>query len=83
MNLEMRLNNPILIFLYNLALLLFGYAIGIHWHAAPTVALGLAFSGVALMMLHEMLTAILWFRGTATCVENEELHEVPIPTRHS
>jgi hypothetical protein len=68
MKLEMTLGNPILIFIYGLALLLFGCAIGIHWHATPAVAVGLALLGAALMVLHEMFTAILWFWITAACV---------------
>jgi hypothetical protein len=52
MSLEMRLGKPILIFLYSLALLLFGWAIGIHWHTIPAVAVGLALSEAALMVLH-------------------------------
>lgn len=65
---EMRLGNPFLIFLYSLALLLFGCAIGIHWHAMPAVAIALSLAGAALTVLHEMITAILWFGVTAACV---------------
>jgi hypothetical protein len=61
MKMEMRLANPILIFIYSLSLLLLGSAVGIFWHAAPSVAVGLAIAGASLMILHDTLTSLIWF----------------------
>jgi hypothetical protein len=58
---DMQLANPLPIFIYSLSLLLLGYAIGIYWHAAPSVAVGLAIAGASLMVLHDTLTSLLWF----------------------
>jgi hypothetical protein len=61
MKMEMQLANPLLIFIYSLSLLLVGCAGGIYWHAAPSVAVGLAIAGASLMVLHDTLTSLIWF----------------------
>lgn len=68
MEMQMRLGDPLLIFIYSMSLLLFGCAIGIFWHATPSVTNGLAIAGAALMVLHDTLTSLIWF-GIATVWE--------------
>ncbi len=64
----MNLGDPLVIFVYSVSLLLFGCAIGIHWHSSPGAAVGLAFVGAALMVLHDTLTSLIWFLIAATWV---------------
>ncbi|MGA7159234.1 MAG: hypothetical protein WBY53_20480 [Acidobacteriaceae bacterium] len=59
--LEMQLANPLLIFIYSLSIFLFGCAIGIHWHSSTGTAVGLAFAGAALMVLHDTISSLIWF----------------------
>jgi len=61
MKMEMQLANPLLVFIYSLSLLLVGCAVGIYWHAAPSVAVGLAVAGSSFMVLHDTLTSLIWF----------------------
>jgi len=61
MKMEMKLANPLLIFIYSLSLLLLGIAGGIYWHPTPSVAVGLAAVGGLLMVLHDTLTSLIWF----------------------
>jgi hypothetical protein len=39
MKMEIRFGNPVLIFLYSSALLLFGCAIGMYWLKTPLIAI--------------------------------------------
>lgn len=61
MKLYASLGNPFLIFLYSLAILLFGCAVGLHWKATPGGALCLAGLGALLMVIHDMAMGVLWF----------------------
>jgi hypothetical protein len=48
MQIQMRLGNPVLIFIHSAALLLQGWAIGIRWGNSPAAAVWIALLGVAL-----------------------------------
>jgi uncharacterized membrane protein YhhN len=61
MKMEMQLANPLLVFIYSLSLLVLGCAVGIYWHATPSIAVGLAIAGASLMVLHDTLTSLIWF----------------------
>ena len=65
MKLEMQSGNLLLVFIYSLALLLIGCAIGLHWHGSPSIAICAAILGAALFVLHELLTVLVWFAATA------------------
>lgn len=68
MGMHVRLGNPLLIFVYSLSILLLGCAIGLYWKAAPGMALCLALIGALLMVIHDLVTGILWFSVTAKMV---------------
>jgi hypothetical protein len=55
---EVTAGDPILIFLYSLALLILGCAIGIRWGATWS-ALRVAFIGAALMIIHDWILAVI------------------------
>lgn len=57
----MQLGNPALIFIYNLVLLLFGCAIGIHWNSKPGTAVLVAICGALLMVIHDLLEGFILF----------------------
>jgi hypothetical protein len=59
MKMQIRLGHPILIFIYNSALLLFGCAVGIRWAKAPSVSIKIAIFGAVLMVIHDALMALL------------------------
>lgn len=65
MKMQITFGNSLLIFIYSLFLLLFGCAIGMHWHGSPATALCLTLLGAALWVSHELLTVLLWFGATA------------------
>ena len=62
---QVRLANPVLVFISSIALLLFGCAIGIHWRKTPSVAVWIAVCGALLMVVHDLLAALVWFGITA------------------
>lgn len=62
------LGNPILIFLWSLALLLLGCAIGLHWKSTPDTAYWLATLGGLLMVIHDLAMGILWFAVTTKLI---------------
>jgi hypothetical protein len=61
MGMRVTLGNPFLIFIYSLALLLIGCAIGIHWRTSPCVAVCLALLGALLTVIHDTATGFLFF----------------------
>jgi multisubunit Na+/H+ antiporter MnhB subunit len=65
MKITASLGNPFLIFIYSLAILLLGCAIGLHWKASPGLALCLSAPGALLMVIHDMAMGVLWFWITA------------------
>jgi len=72
MRMEMRFGNPVLIFLYSLALLLIGCAAGIWWHRSPSMAVSMALLGAVLMVIHDALTALLMFLGAAVWIRPDK-----------
>jgi hypothetical protein len=63
MKVRVTAGDPILIFIYSLALLILGGAIGIRW-GATWGALRVALIGAALMIVHDwILTVILLWRA--------------------
>ena len=73
MQMSVTLGNPILLFLYSLAILLFGCAIGLHWEATPGVASCLAALGALLMVIHDLATGAVWFWVIAKAASNLDL----------
>ncbi len=65
MKMQITSGNLLLVFIYSLFMLLFGCAIGMHWHGSPATVLCLAILGAALWVLHELITVLLWFGVTA------------------
>lgn len=65
---SVTLANPFLIFLWSLAILLLGCAIGLHWKGTPGTALCVAAIGAVLMVIHDMAMGVLWFVVTAKMV---------------
>lgn len=63
--LTVTLANPLLIFVWSLAMLLLGCAIGLHWRTTPGMALCIAALGAALMVLHDLGMSLVWFTVTA------------------
>lgn len=65
MKMTATLGNPFLVFLYSLAILMFGCAIGVHWKATPCLAFCMTTIGAVLMVIHDLATGILGFWITA------------------
>lgn len=61
MKMQMTSGNLLLVFIHSLFMLLFGCAIGMHWHGAPATVLCLTILGAALWAFHELITVLLWF----------------------
>ena len=76
MQMSVTLGNPFLMFLYSLATLLLGCAIGLHWEAAPGMALCLATLGALLMVIHDLATGAVRFWIIAKTVSNTH-HDTP------
>jgi len=53
-NIRISLGNPVLIFVYSVALLLIGCAIGMHWYQSRASAIWIAVAAAALMVVHDM-----------------------------
>ena len=66
MKMTATLGNPLLIFLYSLAILLLGCAIGVHLKATPGTACWVAALGALLMVVHDMAMGVFWFWAAAT-----------------
>jgi hypothetical protein len=67
MKMDVTLGHPILIFLYSLALLVLGGAIGIRW-GASWGSIRIAVLGAVLMIVHDWMAAIVWSWKTATLI---------------
>jgi hypothetical protein len=65
---SVSLANPFLILIWSMAMLLLGCAIGLYWKAAPGTALCVAAFGALLMVIHDLVTGVLWFWVTAKMV---------------
>ena len=64
MKMSVTLGNPILIFLYSLALLVSGGAIGIRW-GASWHSMRFAVLGAILMIVHDWMAEFVWSCKTA------------------
>lgn len=60
MRMQMRLAYPVLIFIYSLVLLLFGYAIGMHWSNSPWIAIWIAVCAALVMVIHDLVAGFIW-----------------------
>ncbi len=67
MKMHVTLGHPILIFLYSLALLVLGGAIGIRWGTCWH-SFRIAVLGAVLMIVHDWVAAIVWSWKTATLI---------------
>ncbi len=65
MQMQVQLVNPALIFVYSLALLLFGCAIGIHWSRNTGIAIWIAACAALLMVMDDLLEGMIWFEIAA------------------
>jgi membrane protein YdbS with pleckstrin-like domain len=59
-NIRISLGNPVLIFVYSVALLLIGCAVGMHWYQSRASAIWIAAAAAALMVVHDMLTGLIF-----------------------
>jgi membrane protein YdbS with pleckstrin-like domain len=50
----------VLIFVYSVALLLIGCAVGMHWYQSRASAIWIAAAAAALMVVHDMLTGLIF-----------------------
>lgn len=66
MKMTASLGNPLLIFLYSLAILLLGCAVGLHWKGAPGTACWVAALGALFMVIHDIAMGVFWFWAAAT-----------------
>jgi hypothetical protein len=82
MEMRMQLGNPALIFIYSAVLLLLGVAIGLHWHASPSLSVWIAICAALLMVIHDLLEGFIWF-GIAAKWVNAVKHStaVNIPSK--
>lgn len=64
MKLHLSLANPFLVFVYSLAILLVGCAIGMHWKGSPELALSLVIGGATAMVIHDLVSGFLMFWAT-------------------
>jgi len=65
---KVQLGHPVLIFIYSLALLLIGCAIGMHWHQSRSTAIWIAISGAVLTVIYESISGFIWCRFTAAWI---------------
>ena len=65
---NVQLGHPVLIFIYSVALLLLGVAIGMHWHQSRSVAIWMAISGAVLMVIYESISGFIWCCFTASWI---------------
>ena len=64
--------NPFLIFIWSLAMLSLGCAIGIHWSTTPDMAFCVAAIGALLMVIHDMVMSVLWFMAAAMLLKAQQ-----------
>ena len=70
---KVGLGNPLLIFIYALALLLLGCAIGMHWHQSHATAIWVAVCGAVLVVINEMISGFCWVSLTAWWIHKNQL----------
>lgn len=71
-NIRISLGNPFLIFIYSLAILLAGCSIGMHFCQWRSSAVWLAVASAALIVLHDMLTGLLFASLTFRRFQKEQ-----------
>jgi hypothetical protein len=73
---RITLGHPVLIFVYSLALLLIGCAIGMHWYQSRASAIWIAVAAASMMVVHDMLTGLIWASVTLRSLRRQRRHEV-------
>jgi len=71
-NVRISLGNPVLIFVYSLAILLLGCAIGMHWYQSRASAIWISVAAAALMVVHDTLTGLLFASLTFRRFQKEQ-----------
>jgi len=74
-NIKISLGQPVLIFIYSLVLLLVGCAIGRHWYQTRASAIWIAVAAAALMVMHDMLTGLLFASLTFRRFQREQRNQ--------
>jgi hypothetical protein len=69
---RIRLGNPGLIFIYSLALLLIGSAIGMHCHHSCITTFWISVLGAALVVVHDIISGLIWFVFTALWIRSTQ-----------
>jgi hypothetical protein len=69
MEMKITFGNPILIFVYSLALLLLGGAVGIFWRTEPITAFSIALLGASFMVIHDTFMTSIWIWVAARWVQ--------------
>lgn len=59
-DIRISLGHPALIFIYSLALLLIGCAIGMHYYQSRASAIWISLAAAALTVVHDLFTAFLF-----------------------
>jgi membrane protein YdbS with pleckstrin-like domain len=76
-DIRISLGHPVLIFIYSLALLLVGCAIGMHWYQSRASAIWIAVAAAALMVVHDMLTGFMFAALTLRRFQREQRNQSP------
>jgi membrane protein YdbS with pleckstrin-like domain len=71
-NVQISLGHPVLIFIYSLALLLIGCAIGMHWYQSRASAIWIAVAAASLMVVHDMFTGLIFASMTLRRFQREQ-----------
>jgi branched-subunit amino acid permease len=74
-NLRISLGHPVLIFIYSLALLLIGCAIGMHCYQSRASAIWIAIAAAALIVVHDMLTGLIFAFLTVRRVQTQQRNQ--------
>jgi hypothetical protein len=82
-NIRISLGHPILIFVYSLALLLGGCAIGMHWDQSRTSAIWIAVAAAALMVVHDTFTGFIFASLTLRRFQREQRAGRNSPSSHA
>lgn len=71
-NIRISLGHPILIFIYSLALLLTGCAIGMHWNQSRASAMWITVAAASLMVVHDTFTGLIFASLTFRRFQREQ-----------
>ena len=58
--LNVRLGNPVVMFLWASAMFLTGIVVGAHWHPSHALMAAIALAAGAFTMLHELVCCFVW-----------------------